>query len=335
MRTVDGDAAGGEESFLFAGLVASYPYIRARGSPFTDVWGEMWKRCGKAWGEIGIPVWGCEGIWIRVGAGRYFIQEVRLAISFRLQLEFIFISLLCLISPRIQNSFSIILQSESIRMPNDKPKTLRIGVLILPPSQLLDVSPIDLFGMLAREYLEACRLPAPILALGISVEIHYISATASPQPESTASLEDTLAECTAKAALRVTATVCDAAIAPGKLDIILIPGPDPNLDPPESMGKFIRDHFDTGCVIMSVCTGIFPLAASGVLTGKKATGPRALLSELRKKYPNTVWSDKRWCKDGNVWSSGMFATSQFQSCCGKNCSVMALVVDSMQFFLAR
>src|SRR5438270_3286213 len=110
-------------------------------------------------------------------------------------------------------------------MPNDKFKPLRIGVLILPPSQLLDVSPIDLFGMLTREYLEACRLPAPILALGIPVEIHYISAIASPQPGST-SPEVKLAECTANAAIRITAMTHDMAIAPGELDIILIPGPD-------------------------------------------------------------------------------------------------------------
>jgi transcriptional regulator GlxA family with amidase domain len=198
-------------------------------------------------------------------------------------------------------------------MPNDKSKSLRIGVLILPPSQLLDVSPIDLFGMLTREYLEACRLPAPILALGIPVEIHYISATASPHLEPSNSSEVTHAECTANAALRITATIHDTALAPGKLDIVLIPGPDPSLDPPEGMRKFIRNHFDTGCVIMSVCTGIFPLAASGVLKDRKATGPRALLGELRRKYPETVWSDKRWCKDGNVWSSGMSATSHSQS----------------------
>ena len=198
-------------------------------------------------------------------------------------------------------------------MANDKSKPLRIGVLILPPSQLLDVSPIDLFGMLTREYLEACRLPAPLLALGIPVEIHYISATASPQLESTTLPEVALAECTANAALRVTATIHDMIVAPGKLDIVLIPGPDPSLDPPEGMGKFIKNHFDAQCVIMSVCTGIFPLAASGVLKGRKATGPRALLSELRKKYPETAWSDKRWCKDGNIWSSGMSASSYFRS----------------------
>lgn len=240
------------------------------------------------------------------------------------------------ISPANLNRFSIKIQSELFGMPNDKSKTLRIGVLILPPSQLLDVSPIDLFGMLTREYLEACRLPAPLLALGIPVEIHYISATAIPQPESTASLEVTLAECTANAALRVTATIHDTALAPGKLDIILIPGPDPSLDPPQGMGKFIRNHFDTGCVIMSVCTGIFPLAASGVLKGKKATGPRALLSGLRKKYPETVWSDKRWCKDGNIWSSGMSAAFHFRSCMRRTVLYNGrCIVNSMQFSLAR
>lgn len=59
---------------------------------------------------------------------------------------------------------------------------------------------------------------------------------------------------------------------------------------------------------MSVCTGIFVLASSGVLEGKEATGPRALVGELRGKWPGVRWVERRWCRGGGgrVWSSGMF-----------------------------
>jgi hypothetical protein len=56
------------------------------------------------------------------------------------------------------------------------------------------------------------------------------------------------------------------------------------------------------------CTGCFLLAESGVLKGKRASGPRALVGDLRKRFPGTEWIDgKRWVSDGNVWSSGELA----------------------------
>ena len=59
---------------------------------------------------------------------------------------------------------------------------------------------------------------------------------------------------------------------------------------------------------MSVCTGIFVLAESGVLEREQATGPRGLLGELRAKWPNVKWVERRWCHSENerVWCSGMY-----------------------------
>ena len=56
------------------------------------------------------------------------------------------------------------------------PIKLRIGVYIPHEggAQLLDLSPIDLFGMLRPEYLAACKLPGPLISLGIESEIQYV-----------------------------------------------------------------------------------------------------------------------------------------------------------------
>ncbi len=57
--------------------------------------------------------------------------------------------------------------------------------------------------------------------------------------------------------------------------------------------------------ILSVCTGCILLGQSGILKGKKATAPRGMVQKLRKDFPDTTWvDDKRWVKDGNIWTSG-------------------------------
>jgi hypothetical protein len=202
--------------------------------------------------------------------------------------------------------------------PTNEPKPLRIGVLIHAPVQLLDLSPIDLFGMLTQDYLQACNLPAPLVNLGIPVTIEYISSTAFPptSPNPTApppsSTPPHLAHLTATAALRLTTHIAAQTVAPGSLDIILIPGPDPRLAIPDAVGAWLRRHYDHGDVtLMSVCTGVFVLASSGVLDGKEATGPRALVGELRGKWGGVKWVEGvRWVRSGGaggrVWTSGMF-----------------------------
>ena len=96
------------------------------------------------------------------------------------------------------------------------------------------------------------------------------------------------------------------------LDILLIPGPDPSAVFGEEVQSFIRGHAGwkgkkgEATDVLSVCTGCIMLAQSGVLKGRKASGPRGIVPKLRKEYPDVEWvEDKRWTNDGNIWSSGM------------------------------
>jgi transcriptional regulator GlxA family with amidase domain len=181
------------------------------------------------------------------------------------------------------------------------PKHLNLGVYIPTSVQLLDLSPIDILGMLDPKYLAACQLPAPIIALGIPSTIHYISVPSSgPHVELTAS-----------ALIRVSKTIDDPDVQPGKLDVLLIPGPDPATIFEEEALQFVRAHatWANNCGkkadILSICTGCILLAQSGVVKGKNANGPRAVIPMLRQKYPDVKWiDDKRWTRDGNIWSSG-------------------------------
>ena len=180
-------------------------------------------------------------------------------------------------------------------------KKLRIGVFIPSGAQLLDMSPIDLFAMLDPAYLTACQLPPSLISLGTASTIEYIST-----PES-----DGHVQLTASAVLRTSKTIEDSDAQPGSFHIILVPGPDPAEMFGEKVLAFLKGHAnwrgDDGKAtdILCVCTGCFLLGQAGLLKGKSANGPRGVLPTLQKKFPDTKWiDDKRWVKDGNIWTSG-------------------------------
>lgn len=179
------------------------------------------------------------------------------------------------------------------------PTSVHIGVLLLPPVQLLDVSPIDIFGMLTPLYLAATPFPSSLKNGAVPIDITYISPLGS----------GALADCTASAKIGVDAGINSPEVAPGKLDILMIPGPDPGAETGDEAKEFIRGHAEREKVtLMVICTGCVPAGRAGVLKGKKATGPRALLAGWRKEFPDTEWVDKRWVRDGRVWTSGTFCT---------------------------
>ncbi|KAF2759570.1 PfpI endopeptidase-like protein [Pseudovirgaria hyperparasitica] len=174
-------------------------------------------------------------------------------------------------------------------------RKLRVGVLFSGPVQTLDMSPIDLFGMLGRDYLQACDLPKPLLDLGLDVECLYI-ASAKHHP---------FISCTADCRIKMTHTLDSSDCAPGTLDVLMVPGPDPNATHDKDVLDFLRGHFDAHRTdILVICTGAFVAASSGIYDGKTASGPRALLPKLKKDFPKVQWTDKRWEVDGNIWSSG-------------------------------
>lgn len=149
--------------------------------------------------------------------------------------------------------------------------------------------------MLTPSYLASTPLPGPLLAGAVPITISYVG------PQGAGSL----ASCTASATLRIDAGLDDASVAPGKLDILMIAGPEPKAETNERAKSFIRAHVEEGRVtLMTVCTGCLPAARAGVFKGKKVTGPRGLLAGLKKEFPDTEWADKRWTRDGRVWSSG-------------------------------
>lgn len=59
-----------------------------------------------------------------------------------------------------------------------------------------------------------------------------------------------------------------------------------------------------------ICAGFMPALQAGLLDGKRATGIREMLPQLRKDAPHVQWTEKRWEHDGKVWTSGTLLNGQ-------------------------
>jgi putative intracellular protease/amidase len=175
---------------------------------------------------------------------------------------------------------------------------------------------------MSREYI--AMLPDPVaaqlsgsetandsglLASAPSVQIHYVSAGATRAGD--------LIQLTSNQRIVATAHHGDACVAPGRLDIIIVPGPDPTaaaMDPEArawlAAHAARRDDVD----VLSVCTGIFVCGEAGLLGGRQVCGPRGLQSLLRERFGGDVelrGHELRWVQDGNLWSSGELADEIF------------------------
>ncbi|KAF2475417.1 ThiJ/PfpI family protein, partial [Lindgomyces ingoldianus] len=190
-------------------------------------------------------------------------------------------------------------------MPDPKPFPLHIGVLVVGGIQLLDLSPIDLFAMLTTDYLKACNLPPAITSHGIpssELKITYIASTGA----------GSLAPTTPNLKFHIDAGLDDESVKPGKLDILMIPGPDPNKVPEEPALEFLRKHVEKGVEVLTICTGIFVAGHAGILDGKNATGGREIVDMmLKKQFPKAKWRDDvRWTTDEKLWTAGGITNGQ-------------------------
>ena len=56
--------------------------------------------------------------------------------------------------------------------------------------------------------------------------------------------------------------------------------------------------------LMTVCKGVIPVLASGVLAQMTVTVPRLLIPGLVAKFADVKFVEERWWLDGKVWTSG-------------------------------
>lgn len=91
----------------------------------------------------------------------------------------------------------------------------------------------------------------------------------------------------------------------GKADTIVIPGwSDLCASPPVKLLNALRNAHARGARICSICTGVFLLAATGLLDGKSATTHWKYAEELARRYPSIdVLPDALYVDEGLLITS--------------------------------
>lgn len=85
--------------------------------------------------------------------------------------------------------------------------------------------------------------------------------------------------------VQATGTAQDLAQA----DIVVVPGWRGKDEPvPEKLCAMIRDAHDRGAMLFSICSGIYVLAAAGILNGHSATTHWRYIDDFAQKYPDTT-----------------------------------------------
>lgn len=86
---------------------------------------------------------------------------------------------------------------------------------------------------------------------------------------------------------------------------IVLPGwRDPDEPPPERLVAALRDAHARGARLMSICSGVFVLAATGLLDGERATTHWRYVDRLRQQHPSIdVEPDVLYIDNGSVMTS--------------------------------
>jgi transcriptional regulator GlxA family with amidase domain len=157
-------------------------------------------------------------------------------------------------------------------------KTLRIGALLFPGFELLDIyGPLEMFGMLGR--VADMRVEIVMLA-------ERAGSVASAQgPGGVADV--TIFE----------AWTCDVLLVPGG------PGARREVDNPALL-EALRGQAERSRWVASICTGAALLARAGLLDGLRATSNKTAFDWVRSQGPQVTWvREARWVRDGRIYTS--------------------------------
>ncbi|MHC0431470.1 GlxA family transcriptional regulator [Streptomyces sp. O3] len=87
-------------------------------------------------------------------------------------------------------------------------------------------------------------------------------------------------------------------------DTLLVPGGPGSLDPDPRLVDWLRAHGPEATRLVSVCTGAVPLAAAGLLDGRRVTTHWAYSDQLARAHPEVhVDPDPIYVRDGHLATS--------------------------------
>ncbi|KAF5007713.1 hypothetical protein FDECE_5961 [Fusarium decemcellulare] len=172
---------------------------------------------------------------------------------------------------------------------------IHVGVVLMGGvTEILDVAPIDMIMALSKGFLEHFPdeiVPQYLKSKAIDFQGHWVSMDGEASHTQMSSF----------ARLLPTNSFSDCP----PLEIVLV-GAHFNHTPNEAELAFVRKCYDDCAAFLSICGGVEVPRLAGILEGKTATGPRGMLGYLRHAAPGTNWVEKRWVRDGKLWTSGTF-----------------------------
>lgn len=67
---------------------------------------------------------------------------------------------------------------------------------------------------------------------------------------------------------------------------------------------YVRKAYEESSAFITICGGFQAALEAGVFKGKTATAPRLMLPHLRQCAADVQWEERRWHRDGKLWTSG-------------------------------
>jgi transcriptional regulator GlxA family with amidase domain len=160
-------------------------------------------------------------------------------------------------------------------------------------TEILDVAPIDALSSISKKTLAEVPeelLPSAFTSQALDFEFHWVS-EAGPSEIS-------------RLTSGISLVPTDSFATCPPLDIVLTGATNIGYVHTEAELAFTRKAYAEATACLTICGGMdLPLKA-GVLDGKTCTAPRFLLDTFRKDAPSVNWVEKRWIRDGKIWTSG-------------------------------
>ncbi|KAL3470435.1 hypothetical protein BJX99DRAFT_267450 [Aspergillus californicus] len=172
-------------------------------------------------------------------------------------------------------------------------RPIHVGAILFNTlTEHLDVAPLGYFSSISREFLEDLPpdvLPADLKAQAMDFVFHWVTEDGKTPGRLTGNMN-------------VIPTDSFATCPP--LDIVILGANDfsHTLTPTET--AFLQKSYEDCTALLLVCAGFRPALMAGLLEGKMATAPRVFLNGVREMAPNVNWVEKRYVRDGKIWTTG-------------------------------
>ncbi|GKZ86297.1 hypothetical protein AnigIFM56816_001349 [Aspergillus niger] len=172
-------------------------------------------------------------------------------------------------------------------------RPIHVGVVLLNTvTEHLDIAPIGFFHNFGKDFIE--NLPPFAISPELrSQALDFVTHWVTEDGKTPGSLSGNL-----KVIPTDSFTTCPP------LDIVLIGAGQMGYQATTTEKDFLRKCYGECSAFLSVCGASDALLATGILEGKTATGPLSFLPLFRQMAPGTNWVEKRWVRDGKIWTTG-------------------------------